>query len=91
MKDIIVGRVTQVIDLETIQVEISQVVRNDSHYYASEEIVRLNSLQNKLDVYRKISTKGFIEATLVGKGVMCLVSRRNPEGTVEADVYALGH
>lgn len=91
MKDIIVGRVTQVIDLETIQVEISQVVRNDSHYYASEEIVRLNSLQNKLDVYKKISTKGFIEATLVGKGVMCLVNGRNPEGTVEADVYALGH
>lgn len=91
MKDIIVGRVTEVIDLKTLHVEVSQVVRNQSHTYASEENVRFHLLHNDPDTYREVRTKGFIEAILVGKGVMCLVRGRNPEGTVEADVYALGH
>jgi hypothetical protein len=91
MKDLFVGLVTRVIDLETIRVEIRQIVRNKFDHYGTEEIIRFNSLQHRLDTYRKFTKKGFIEALLIGKGVMCLVNRRNSKGYLEADVYALGH
>ena len=91
MKDLFIGLVTRVIDLETIQVEIRQIVRNRYGHYGAEETIRFHCLQNKLDTYKKFTAKGFIERMLVGKGVMCLVNGRNRKGYLEADVYALGH
>ncbi len=90
MKDIIIGRVTKVIDLETIDVEVTQIVRNRHHRYNPKEKIRFKSLQNKLETFKKIRTKRFVEAMLIGKGVMCLVIGRDPQGCIEADVYALG-
>lgn len=91
MKDIIVGRVTAVIDLETINVEVTQVVRNGGHHYYSEEKVRFHTLEYRLQKRRNVKHKGFLEAILKGKGVMCLVEERNAKGYLEADVYPLGH
>jgi tRNA A37 threonylcarbamoyladenosine biosynthesis protein TsaE len=91
MKDIIVGRVTAVIDLETINVEVTQIVRNAGHHYHSEETVRFHTLEYRLQKRRNVKNKGFLEAMLKEKGVMCLVWERDAHGYLEADVYPLGH
>ena len=91
MKDVIVGRVTYVIDLETINVEVTQVVRNAGHHYHSEEKVRLHTLEYRLQKRRNVKHKGFLETMLKEKGVMCLVRERDAKGYLEVDVYPLGH
>lgn len=91
MKDIIVGRVTDVIDLETIIVEVTRVIRNSGHHYEFEEKVRFHVLEYRLRKYRNWKDKKFLEDILKGKGVMCLVGERTSGGYLEADVYPLGH
>jgi hypothetical protein len=91
MKDIIVGRVADVIDAETITLEVTQIVRNQNDKYGLQEKIRFKTLQHRLRTYGKIRTKGFAEALLKGNGVMCLVIGRDAHGSIEADVYALGH
>ena len=91
MKDIIVGRVADVIDAETITLEVTQIVRNRYDKYEMQERIRFKTLQHRLRTFGKNRTKGFVEALLKGKGVMCLVIGRDAHGSLEADVYALGH
>ena len=74
MKDLIVGRVTEVIDQQTIGVEVTQIVRSRYLRYNAKEKIRFQTLQNRLNTLMKARTKGFIEALLKGKGVMCLVT-----------------
>lgn len=89
MKDLIVGRVTEVIDQETIGVEVTQIVRNRYLRYNAKEKIRFKTLQNRWNTLMKARTKGFIESLLKGKGVMCLVTGRSPDGYLEADVFSL--
>lgn len=89
MKDIIVGRVTEVIDLETINVEVTQIVRNICHQYDSEEKVRFHGFEYRLQKWNTFRNIQFLEAILKGKGVMCLVGERDAQGYLEADVYPL--
>jgi hypothetical protein len=91
MKDIIVGRVADVIDAETITLEVTQVVRNRYEKYEMQERIRFNTLQHRLRTLEKIRTKGFVESLLKGNWVMCLVIGRDAHGSIEADVYELGH
>jgi hypothetical protein len=91
MKDIIVGRVSDVIDAETITLQVTQVVRNRYGKYEKQEKIRFKTLQHSYRTFEKIGTKGFVEALLRGNGVMCLVIGRDAHGSIEADVYALGH
>ena len=91
MKDVIVGRVTDVIDLETINVQVTQIVRNISHQYDSEEKVRFRGFEYRMQKWSAIPNKRFLNAILKGKGVMCLVGERDARGYLEADVYPLGH
>jgi hypothetical protein len=91
MKDIIVGRVTDVIDLETINVEVTQIVRNITHQYDSEEKVRFHGFEFSRNKWNAIPNKRFLNAILKRKGVMCLVGERDARGYLEADVYPLGH
>lgn len=90
MKDIIVGCVKDVIDLRTIQVKVTRVVRNSGHRYRIEEKIRFHLLEYRLQKYRGGRNLRFLENLLKGKGVMCLISRRDPGGVLEADVYPLG-
>jgi len=91
MKDIIVGCVTEVIDLETIKMEVTQIVRNNGHHYDIEEKVRFHGFEYRLQKWKAIPNKRFLEAILKGRGVMCLVGERDGQGYLEADVYPLGH
>lgn len=91
MKDIIVGRVTDIIDPATLDVEVTQVVRKNHDVYRRKETVRFKILQDRLRVWKDIRKKEFLEAMLKGRGVMCLVIGRASDGRIEADVYALGH
>jgi hypothetical protein len=90
MKDIIVGRVAEVIDPGTLDVEVTQVVRKNHDVYGRREKVRYNILQDRLRTWKDIRKKEFLEAILKGRGVMCLVIGRASDGRIEADVYALG-
>lgn len=90
MKDIIIGRVADVLDLETVDVEVTQIVRSNNGTYRPKENVRLKTLQHELHPVRGIRNIRFIEALLKGKGVMCLVIDRDARGSIEADVYTLG-
>ena len=89
MKDIIIGRVGNVIDFETINVEVTQIVRSRQGVYNSEEKVRLKTLQHGLRSIKNIKNKRFIESMVKGKGVMCLIIGRDVHGCIEADVYVL--
>ena len=91
MKDIIVGCVKDVIDLRTIRVKVTQVVRNSGHRYRIEEKIRFHLLEYRLQKYRSGKNVRFLENLLKGKGVMCLVGERDGQGYLEADVYPLGH
>lgn len=90
MKDIIVGLVKEVIDLKTISVEITQIVRNNSNAYDNIEKVVFKILQHELKPLININNLYYINHLLKGKGVMCLVNGRNTHGLIEADVYAFG-
>lgn len=89
MKDIIIGRVDNVIDFETIDVEVTQIVRSRHGVFKSKECVRLKTLHHGLRALKDIKNKGFIESMVKGKGVMCLVIGRDAHGCIEADVYVL--
>jgi hypothetical protein len=58
MKDIIVGRVTDVIDLETINLEVTQIVQNEGRHYNFEEKIRFHVLEYGHPKYRNRSMKG---------------------------------
>jgi len=90
MKDILIGRVTDVLDLETIDVEVTQIVRNRYGEYNAKENVRFSILQHEMHPVKGIRNRKFIEVLLKGKGVMCLVNGRDARGCIEADVYSLG-
>lgn len=89
MNDIVIGRVADVIDLETIDLEVTQIVRDRHDVYNSKENVRMKTFQHKLQSLRGIKNKGFFEALLKGRGVMCLIIGRDAHGRIEADVYVL--
>jgi len=90
MKDIIVGRITDVIDLETINVKVIQIVRSIVHQFDSEEKVRFRGFAfHHLNMWHAIPNKRFLGGTLKGKRVMCLVGERDAQGCLEADVYPL--
>lgn len=91
MKDIIVGRVSDVIDAETITQEVTQVVQNRYDKYRMQERIRFKTLQQKFRAFGKNRSKRFVEVLLKGNGVMCLAIGRDVHGSIEADVYALGH
>jgi hypothetical protein len=92
MKDIIVGRVTDIIDLETISVKVTQIVRNLSNQYDSEEQVRFHGFEfHHWNMWNAIPNKRFLGAIPKGKRVMCLVGERDAQGRLEADVYPLDH
>lgn len=89
MKDLIVGRVTEVIDFEIIDLEVTQIVRNNHDEYYDKEYIRAKALVNESNIYKNIQSKGFLEYLVKGKGVMCLVAGRDSLGCIEADVYPL--
>lgn len=90
MKDLIVGRITNVLDCQRIAVEVMQVVRNYHHDYDGEEEVHINELKtNMLGSLMRVSPNLFLEQDLAGSGVMCLVKNRHSSGCIEADVYVL--
>ncbi len=90
MKDIIVGRVSRVLDLETVAVEITKVVRHTGTPYHPQETVRIRSLEYRLQKWNRWTNVHFLDHMLTGKGVMCLVQERNAQGILEADVYPFG-
>jgi hypothetical protein len=90
MKDLIVGRITNVIDTRRIAVEVMQVVRNYHHDYNAEEEICIKELRtNMLGALMRVSPNLFLDPDLCGSGVMCLVQNRNSSGCIEADVYVL--
>lgn len=89
MKDIIVGRVAEVIDAEIIDVEVTQVIRNRHDEYFQKEYIRAKAFLNGSSTYKNIKNKSFLEYQVKGKGVMCLVMGRDSHGCIEADVYTL--
>jgi len=91
MKDLIVGCVVDVIDLETIAVKVTQVVRNKNGSYNPKEIVQLETLHCGLNPVKNVKNLGYIEGLMKGKGVMCLVTGRNSHDCIKADVYAFGN
>lgn len=90
MKDIIVGRVSRVLDLETVTLEITRVVRHSGQRYHPVETVRVRSLEYRLRKWDRWTNARFLEEMLLGKGAMCLVQERNGQGILEADVYPFG-
>jgi len=92
MKDIIMGRITDVIDFETINVEVTQIVRNIVHQYESEEKVRFHGFEyHPLKMWNSTPNKRFLGAIPEGKRVLCLVGKRDAQGYLEAIVYPLDH
>ncbi|MHC4489866.1 MAG: hypothetical protein ACYSW7_11955 [Planctomycetota bacterium] len=90
MKDLIVGRITSVLDTRRIEVEILQVVRKYHNEYGRKEKVLVKELKtNMLGALQSVSPDFFLHSRLEGSGVMCLVERRRLRGQIEAHVYIL--
>ncbi|MDH3257994.1 MAG: hypothetical protein OEM19_00825 [Deltaproteobacteria bacterium] len=90
MKDLIVGRITSVLDTRRIEVEILQVVRKYHNEYGRKEKVLVKELKtNMLGALQRVSPHFFLHPRLEGSGVMCLVERRRLRGQIEAHVYIL--
>lgn len=90
MKDLLVGRITKVLDLERIAIEVTQVVRSHHFEYGTEEEVHIKVLKtNMMGILKRVSPNLFLEPRLSGSGVMCLVGARRASGCIEADVYVL--
>ncbi|NIS74005.1 MAG: hypothetical protein GTO08_01710 [Deltaproteobacteria bacterium] len=90
MKDLIVGRITRVIDTRRIEVEILQVVRKHHNDYGRKENVLVIELKTKmLGALQRVSPHFFLHPRLEGSGVMCLVERQRLRGQIEAHVYIL--
>lgn len=90
MRDVLLGRVENVIDEETFQLDIIQMVRNTPREYEFKEKIRIKRIEckdNLLLKYRNpLKEKN---SDLFGRRVMCLTLDRDPSGFIESDVLVI--
>lgn len=90
MQDFIRGCVTTVIDENSIEIEVTQTGRKNQDQYGDKERIQIAEIKPFLIVKKNsYRWKPFLEKALLGKEITCLVTSRNPEGNIEADVFLL--
>lgn len=88
MKDILIGRIADIVEPETICLDV-QIVSGHAGTYRSREQVRLNRLERRsqLGTMNRVHSIGEL---VRGNGIVCLIYGRDVRGEIEADVYLLG-
>ncbi|NIO17276.1 MAG: hypothetical protein GTN70_09840 [Deltaproteobacteria bacterium] len=90
MKDFIKGCVLNVIDENSIEIEVTQTGRANQGAYGGKERIHIVDIKPFLiftqNDYR---WKPFLEKALIGKEVSCLVNSRDDRGNIEAEIYLL--
>ncbi|NIS74006.1 MAG: hypothetical protein GTO08_01715 [Deltaproteobacteria bacterium] len=90
MRDFLRGCVMSVLDGNAIEVEITQTGNKNRGTYNGKETIHITEIKPFLLLKKNgYSWKPFLEKTLLGKEVSCLVNSRTPGGEIEADVYLL--
>lgn len=91
-RDYLVGKVTGVVDGETINVTVDRIGggEGNGHRYNHEEKIRIKRLRLTDIVWMTGAfTRPQIEKMLRGKPVLCLIRSRESEGSILADVQLL--
>ena len=90
MPDIIAGTVTQVIDGDTFDMQVTNSGPSNTYFYRSFERIRMaNSDAPELRTLKGPSVKTNLEAILLNRVVRCIVQSRDTYGRVVADVEVL--
>ena len=90
MPDIIAGTVTQVIDGDTFDMQVTGLGRSNTYSYNSEERIRIaGSNAPELGTLAGAIAKTKLEKTLLHKNVCCNVEARDTYGRVVATVEVL--
>jgi hypothetical protein len=87
-KDFIIGNVKNVLDKDTFKMVVTRVGRKNKHRYDFEEQVRISKLKSS-EIVNLIGEhpKPLLEKMLKNREVMCLISSRESDGQIEADVF----
>ena len=87
MADTIRGRVTDVVDGDTFDMEVTHADKKNTDEYNPEERVRIAGVDSpELDTEEGKKAKKSLEKKLSGKEVRCTVQTRDTYGRIVADV-----
>ena len=90
MADTITGPVTNVVDGDTFDMNVTHVGKNNKHKYGDSERIRIASIDApELEVPGGERSKDLLEKKLKGKKVRCNVQTRDTYRRIVADVYVL--
>lgn len=87
MADTFRGPVTNIVDGDTFDMNITSVGENNEHEYNAEETIRIAGIDEpELSTPAGRRSKDLLERKLKGKKVQCYVQARDSYGRIVADV-----
>jgi hypothetical protein len=90
MKDFIRGCVMNIIDENSIEIEVTQTGRKNQSSYGGKEKIQITEIKPFLIIKKNgYRWKPFLEKALLGKEVSCLINNRDSDGNIEADVFLI--
>ena len=86
MADVIWGLVTNVIDGDTFEMNVTHIGKSNSNKYNENEIVRINGIDApEMGTPEGLTAKMALSLRILGKQVVCTVHARDKFGRVVAD------
>lgn len=90
MKDTIKGQVTEIIDGDTFDMNVTQVGKNNKERYNAEERVRISGIDTlELPSESGRQAKDNLEKKIKGKAVRCNIETRDTYGRIVASIEVL--